>query len=99
MLPFLKRKEAGSTGLIIQTRAPDESAREEAETEEKDDPEAAIDACSMELLLAIHTKDIKGFSKAIKALFEILSAQPQEEESDHSSPHSYDAQNIKAGQE
>lgn len=90
MLPFLKRKDAPSSGLIIKNRTPDEPS----ESEDQDDPAAAHEACARDLLSAIERKDIKGIAEALKASHDIADSEPHEE-----GVHTYDAQNIKAGQE
>jgi len=92
MLPFLKKKEgSANSGLIIKTRTPDESPSEES------DDSAAIDSCSSKLIRAVHSRDTKAVSAALKDAFDILGSMPEESESDSPSPHSYDAQNILAG--
>lgn len=100
MLPFLKKKDASVAGLIIKTRAPDAAPKAD-ENEEKDDSSAAIEACASELVRAIHSRDAKAVAAALKDAFDILEATEEEtpEESEAPSPHSYDAQNIKAAQE
>lgn len=92
MLPFLKRKnEAGIAGIIVKNRQPDEKP----DSEDKDDPSAGIHACAQALINAVHSKDAKGVSEALKDAFAILDSEPHEE-GEHISPHSYDAQNQKA---
>jgi len=91
-----RRQEAPAAGLIIKTRAPDESI----ESEDKDDPSAAHEACAHEIMKAIEAKDPKRLAEAIKDMFEILDSEPHEE-GEHTSkpsPHSYEAQNQKAGE-
>lgn len=96
MLPIFKKlKEAPSTGLIIKHRAPDEDKAD------KDDPGAGTEACGRAALDAIKSDDAKAFAEAMVDLFQIADSEPHEE-GEHTSgppPHSYDAQNIKAGQE
>jgi hypothetical protein len=93
VLPFLKRKEASSPGLIVKTRTPDEKPEENQE----DDSSAAIHACAQDLILAVHSKDVKRTAEALTAAFEILDSMPHEE-GEHINPHSYDAQNQKASE-
>lgn len=93
MLPFLKKKESASTGLIVKSRAPDKPEQEE---ETQDNSAAAIEQCAMELILAVHLKDVKGVSEALCSAFDILESKPHEESVE---PHSYESQNIKAGKE
>jgi len=90
MLPFLKkRQEAQISGLQIKNREPDEKPEQD-----QDDSSAAIEACAAALISAIHSHDAKGVAEAMKDAFEILESMPHEEVE----PHSYDAQNIKAGE-
>lgn len=85
MLPFLKNKQqkASQTGVIVKQRGSDEVP--------EDDSNPGIEACAMELIIGMHTKDVKMVAKAIQSAFEILESQPHEE-----SPHTYASQNIKA---
>lgn len=93
MLPFLKkRQESGNAGLIVKTREPDQKAESE-----QDDSAAAIESCASALINAIHARDTKGVAIALKDAMDVLESMPHEEEAEHVSPHSYDAQNIKAG--
>ncbi len=91
MLPFLKSKDkSANVGLIVKTRAPDESS------EPKDEGSSGIEACADELIRAVHAKDSKAAAAAIKDAFDILEGQPHEE---YESKHDYDAQNQKAAEE
>ena len=91
MLPFLKRqKEPAAAGLIVKTRAPDESK------EDQDDPSAAHEACASEILHAISANDPGRLAEALKDMFNILDS-GDSEESD--SKHDYDSQNQKAGEQ
>lgn len=85
-------KKPPQTGVIIKQRAPD-TKPEESKTDD-----SGIDACAEDLIQAIHARDVKAAAEAIKAAFEILDSEPHEEGS-HSEPHSYDAQNAKAGEQ
>lgn len=97
MLPFLKRKESTSTGLIVKSRSSDKPEQEQEQEEEiQDSSAAAIEQCAMELILAVHLKDVKGVSEALCSAFDILESKPHEEVIE---PHSYESQNIKAGKE
>lgn len=90
LLPFLKHKEAAaSSGLIVKSRQPDEKPEED-----QDDPAAAIKSCAQELIRAVHAKDVDGTANALKDAFDILESMPHEE-----GPHTYEAQNEKAGAE
>lgn len=91
MLPFLKSKQAPVAGLIIKQRSPDSE-----ETHESDD--SGIETCAQALISAVHSKDTKATAEALRDIFTILDAQPHEE-GEHVEPHSYDAQNIKAGED
>lgn len=93
MLPFLKRKDQGSAGLIIKNRTPDEKP------EQEDDKDAAIHACAQDLIDSIHNRDVKGAAEAIRSAFDILESLPHEEgPHEGPEPHSYESQNQKAGQ-
>lgn len=95
MLPFLKKKnETGISGVMIKHRTPDEKPEETTE----DDKDAAIHACAQDLIDAVHAQDVKGAAEAIRSAFEILESMPHEE-AEHTSPHSYEAQNIQAAKE
>jgi hypothetical protein len=91
MLPFLKKKNAPQTGVIVQTRNPDEKPDENQE-----DNSDGIQACAQDLLTAIQSSDTRSMADAIKAAFEILDAAPHKEgrhtNEEKPSPHTYDAQ-------
>jgi hypothetical protein len=93
VLPFLKNKDKSVAGLIIKTRKPDEKP----EQDQQDDPSAAIKACANALIQAVHMRDEQGVADAISDAFQILDAMPHEEGEHKPAPHSYEAQNIKAG--
>jgi len=79
--------------LIVKTRTPDEKPEED-----QDDPAAAIHACASDLIHAIHAHDVKAAAEAIQSAFEILEKHPHDEvDHDSPSPHTFDAQNMKAG--
>ena len=86
MLPFLKNKQRTQTGIVQQVRSPDTE-----ENQEDSNPDASIEACAQDLIDAVHAKDVKAASEAIKAAFEILDSQPHEE-GEHISPHTYEDQ-------
>lgn len=72
MLPFLKnRQQAGISGVIMKTRAPDKQ-----DESEQDDPGASIHACAEELIRALHARDPKAVAAALKDAFDILDSQP-----------------------
>lgn len=88
MLPFLKRKEVhAGPGLIVEHTAQNEPS-------EIEDPSAAHEACARHLLLAIESKDVKAIADALYDAFTVMGS----EEKSSPAPHSYDAQNIKAGE-
>lgn len=91
MLPFLKPKAANQVGLIIKTREPDEKPDETND----DSGDHAIGACARDLISAVHARDEKGVSEALRAAFEILESEPDNDMEDDS----YEAQNIKAGEQ
>jgi hypothetical protein len=94
MLPFLKNKDnsAGIAGTIIKNRAPDEKP------EDSDENEYSAADCARDILAAIKMDDAEGLAESLKELFKIADKEPHEE-GKHIQPHSYEAQNIKAGQE
>lgn len=93
MLPFIKKKYAGgSSGLIVKHRTPDEKPEE---NQEPMDSSAAIESCARALIQAVQANDAKGVADAMYDAFCVMEAMPHEE-ADHSEPHSYEAQNIKA---
>lgn len=73
-LPFLKPRQ--QPGLIVSKRKPD-GGSEESHMEGEED--AGLDACSEDLIRAMHAKDAKGVTSALKAAFEILDSMPHEE--------------------
>jgi hypothetical protein len=92
LLPFLKRKDQSSAGLIIKQRAPDEKHEED-----QDDSNAAPTACMQSLINAIHGRDATGAVEALKDLMEVLDS-PESSDEARPEPHSFEAQNIKAGE-
>jgi hypothetical protein len=91
LLPILKRlKESGIAGTIIKNRTPDESS----ESETPDSKEE----CAKEVLRAIKADDHMALADALEELFHIADEAPHKE-GPHIEPHSYQAQNQKAGQE
>jgi hypothetical protein len=95
LLPFIKKPP--QTGLLIKLRPVD--GKSESKEDEGDD--SGLEACAKDLIDAIHSKDIKAVKAALKATFEICDSSEDSEDSGSSapSPHSYEAQNKKAGQE
>ncbi len=71
MLPFLaKKKDSGSSGLLVQNRAPDQQP-------DQDDPDAAKQACGQAILSAIQSNDPAGIVSAIQDCM-ALGDQPDE---------------------
>lgn len=96
VLPFLKRRnEPGIAGTIIKNRTPDQKPKEDQE-----DTSEAHKSAASDLLRAIESKDISGIAEALHNAFQIMDSEPHEEgeHTNEPSPHSYDAQNIKAGE-
>lgn len=88
MLPFLKRKDSSVAGLIIKNRTPDKP-------NDSQDLEYSAEDCARDLMSAISAGNAEAVVKAIK---DIMSAPEKSEESESASPHTYDAQNIKAAE-
>lgn len=82
MLPFLKPRS--QTGLTISVRKPDGSSQE-SHTEGNED--AGLDSCSEDLIKAVHAKDGKAVTAALKAAYAILDSH-----SDKDEPESEDEQ-------
>jgi hypothetical protein len=90
LLPFLKDKSRKQqTGVIINTVGP-------VKEPEQDLGKDALEACAMDLIIAVHTKDVKAVAEAIQSAFQVLESMPHDEVS--AEPHSYDSQNQKAGE-
>lgn len=91
-LPFLRKKQIA--GVIYSHRAPDTA------TEGQEDNEnAGLEACAQDLIDAIHSQDKRRAAAAMRDAFEILESEPHEEAGEAPSPHTYDAQNERAGGE
>lgn len=94
LLPFLKNKNAaGVATMIVKNRQPDEKP---SESEEIDDPSAAIEACARALINAVHANDAKGAADAMCDAYTILQEMPEEsdgpKEDASPSPHTYEDQ-------
>lgn len=87
MLPFLKKKDSANVGLMVKHRAPDEKPEED-----QDDSNAGAKACMAQLISAIHSHNTEGAIEALKDLMEVM-------DSGDAEPHSYESQNIKAGEQ
>lgn len=76
LLPFLKRKEAQPTGIIIKTRAPDGAKADES----ADNSDYGIESCAGDLLRALENKDVKGIAEALESAHEVLMNKPEVQE-------------------
>lgn len=97
LLPFLKKsKESSGSNLIIKTREPDIS-----ESSEEISDSSAIESAAQDLISAIKADDVKAVAAALQAAFEMCDSLPHEEgeHTNEPSPHSYDSQNRKAGEQ
>lgn len=94
MLPFLKKNSGGIAGIIQQRRQPDEKPQIEENSEHSKEH---LD-CAKRLILAMKSDDAQGVADALYDAFSLMDSEPHEE-GEHINPHSYDAQNEKAGQE
>ena len=93
-LPFMKNKSVA--GLIISQRKPDGTTEPEESNEEQDQ---GLDACSEALIRAIHSKDAKAVSSALRDIQELIDVDEPSESESSESPHTYAAQNIKAAKD
>ena len=92
MLPIFKKYH--NSGVIVKQRAPD--SENEPQNEQDESASEELKACAADFLKAIHQNDAQGIADALQAAFSILDAEPHVE-GPHVEPHSYEAQNIKAG--
>lgn len=76
MLPFLKNKIKAQTGVMVENREPDQKP----ESEQQDNPDAALEACANDLINAIHSKDIKRVTQVLKDIKECSYEEPIQEE-------------------
>lgn len=92
-LPFLKPKPVA--GVIVTQRKADGGDIMQPEEDH------GLLACAEDLIRGIHSKDAHTVKEALKALFELMESMPHEEgphtNESKPSPHTYEAQNIKAG--
>lgn len=95
-LPFLnnKKNEAGIASAIIKNRTPDVKPQDDSDA----DGEYSLEDCAHDILESIRANDAAGLADALKEAFQKLEQEPHEE-GEHIEPHSYEAQNQKAGQE
>lgn len=93
MLPFLaKKNESASPGIAIKTRQPDEKPESD-----QDDPSAAREACGQAIIDAIKSGNATTVAEAMQDMYEMCESNASDES--EASPHTFEAQNIKAGQE
>ena len=52
-----------------------------SDKEDKDDPEAALEACASDLIVSIHNKDVMRVAQILRDAFDLLESMPHEEES------------------
>ena len=88
----MKKKQSAGSGLIVETR----NAAQAPEEAPSDLGAEALEACVMELIIAMHLKDVKKAAEALKSAFEVMELQ---EDKDESSDNSFHAQNLLAGRE
>jgi len=91
MLPFLKPKQGMVSGLIIKNRNPDKTEKSE---ENQEDSSVGLEAAMQELKGHLNAGDYKSAAQCFKNAFQLCEEEPHKE-----GPHTYDAQNIKAGEE
>lgn len=91
MLPFLKKKQDSVAGLIIKQRAPDKH-NDSNELEEK---EYSLEDCAQDIMEAIQSNNKSKLAEALREAIKKVDEEPHEE-GEHVSPHTYEAQNIKA---
>lgn len=91
MLPFLKAKKVGGSGVIVSHRKPDEPTN----SEQKDSEDEGLIECARDLLRAINEQDHKAMAGAFKAAFQICESMPHDE----SQEATYDSQNELAAKE
>lgn len=91
-LPFLQKKKIA--GVIISHRKPDEASQEQNPNDD-----SGLEACASDLIDAIQSQDTKRAAAAIRAAFEVLESEEEDEGDEAPEPHSYDAQNEQAGGE
>jgi hypothetical protein len=80
LFPFLKNKEARSSGVVIAARNPQVA-------ESKEESSVSKEACAALIIHAIESKDPKVLMEALQHLFEIMESQPHAE-----GPHTYESQ-------
>jgi hypothetical protein len=91
----MKKKQ--QTGVIVQERSPDMDPDSDLPVTEAEE----LEACIKDIMSALSTKDIKQIAMHVKALHDILHQymDSSSEESESTSPHTYQAQNKAAAKE
>lgn len=74
MLPWLKPKP--QTGLIVENRKPDGDL---AESHSEGNEDAGLSQCAADLIRAVGAKDEAGVASALKAAFDILGSQTEDD--------------------
>lgn len=72
MLPWMKNGPKQSAGIAMQVRKPDEG-------KETPNEDPAVLAAAEDILRAIDSKDAKHLAQALRAAFQILDSEPDEE--------------------
>lgn len=72
MLPFLKKAQEGSASMPV------EHVKRESDEESESDYDM-LDSAAEDLIQAVHSKDVKAVSSALKAAYEMCESQPHEE--------------------
>lgn len=76
-LPFLKKKQTGIAGPMVEYRKPDPEG--EGHNDKEPNEDEGLRACSRDIISCIQSSDEAGLAKAIRAAFEICDASPHEE--------------------
>lgn len=71
MLPFLKNKQEGSISSAVKNITPNE--------EPKQQDYNMLESAAMELIIAVHLKDVKAVCVALQSAFEIMESLPHHE--------------------
>lgn len=77
-LPFIKPRPVGAM-ITNQLRKPDSIPGED----ESDDSDAGLQSAASDLIEAIHSKDVKSVTEALKSFYELVDndeEQPEEDE-------------------
>lgn len=93
-LPYLKRKQM--VGLISQKFASNGIKQPEETPTEEAPQDQGLDFCAHDLITAVHAKDVKGVTAALRAAFELMEKEPHEENNEE--PNSFDDMNKQAGE-